>query len=70
MALLCHVESSSGGGTVQRNCISIALLQSTDRFTTIVTFTHSEVPAAQQEEFGVQYLARGHFDMQLGEPGI
>ena len=29
-----------------------------------------KVPTAHQEQFGVQYLAQGFFDMQLGEAGI
>ena len=29
-----------------------------------------KVPTAHQEQFGVQYLAQGHFDMQLGGAGI
>ena len=29
-----------------------------------------KVPAAHQEQFGVQYLAQGHFNMQLGGAGI
>lgn len=40
MVLLCHVESASGGGGIYGTCISIALLESTDRFTRIVTFAH------------------------------
>ena len=27
-----------------------------------------QVPTSNQEQFGVQYLAQGHFDMQLVEP--
>ena len=62
-------------------CIFIALFQSNNsskRCTIHATFTHShtysympcKVPTAHQAQFGVQYLAQGHFDMQLGGVGI
>ena len=54
--------------------ILVALSQSTDH--SLVTFTHTfmhwwqrlprKVPTAHQEQFGVQYLAQGCFDMQPG----
>ena len=62
-------------------CIFVVLFQSNDsskRHTHTHTHTHTHrwrrrpcrAPAAHQEQFGVQYLARGHFDMQLGGAGI
>ena len=39
-------------------------------FTHIPPFTEAAMPAAHQEQFGVQYLAPGHFHMQLGGAGI
>ena len=52
--------------------------------TTLVTHSHThththihwwqrppcKVPTAQQDQFGVQFSAGGHFDMQLAEPWI
>ena len=60
-------------------CISIVLLQPTDHATRSTTlspiqptsthvfpFTHTHSYTAHQEQLRVQYLAQGHFDMQLG----
>ena len=67
----------------KQSCIFIALFQSTDYskcFTILATFTHTfihwwqrvpcKAPTAYQEQFGVQYLAQGHLNMQLGGAGI
>ena len=61
---------------VEWSCIFIALLYTCH----IHPFTHTcihwwrrlscKAPSAHKEEFGVQYLVQGHFDMQLGEPGF
>ena len=79
---LCYVKMFHSSTAGKWSCIFTALFQSADHskcFTTLATFSHSHIdgggcharqPTAHREQFGVQYLAQGHFHALLGGAGI